>query len=270
MKTSWARSSASPPSWATPRTAAMMRAAQRRTKASQAPLSPSINAARSLPPAARSAAAMGLFYARASRDCPHHLWLPALSRPRRRPLARRCLGLGRLGLAKAQRRGEGLLRPVGERAVAFEEIRRHRMIGGDDRRAPGPGIGEGRHAGRLVGRAIDPIGLEIEHVPDDEGEDDFAAIEPVSAEHPAHRHRRPTAQEVDNMGEVLVPGGDFAHHSSLAKKSLPLSSTTTKAGKSTTSMRQIASMPSSGYSTTSTCLMQSCAKRAAGPPIEPK
>ena len=33
------------------------------------------------------------------------------------------------------------------------------------------------------------------------------------------------------------------------KKSLPLSSTTMKAGKSTTSIRQIASMPSSGYST---------------------
>src|ERR1700704_1510884 len=36
------------------------------------------------------------------------------------------------------------------------------------------------------------------------------------------------------------------------KKSLPLSSMMMKAGKSSTSMRQIASMPSSGYSTTST------------------
>jgi len=57
---------------------------------------------------------------------------------------------------------------------------------------------------------------------------------------------------------------------SAAKKSLPLSSTTMKAGKSSTSMRQMASMPSSWYSITSTFLMQSCASRAAGPPIEPR
>ena len=54
------------------------------------------------------------------------------------------------------------------------------------------------------------------------------------------------------------------------KKSLPLSSTMMKAGKSTTSMRQIASMPSSGYSTTSTFLMQCSARFAAAPPIEPR
>jgi hypothetical protein len=54
------------------------------------------------------------------------------------------------------------------------------------------------------------------------------------------------------------------------KKSLPLSSTTMKAGKSSTSIFQIASMPSSGYSTISTFLMQSWARRAAGPPIEPR
>ena len=55
-----------------------------------------------------------------------------------------------------------------------------------------------------------------------------------------------------------------------AKKSLPLSSTTMKAGKSSTSIFQTASMPSSGYSSTSTFLMQSCARIAAGPPIEPR
>src|SRR5712691_6419555 len=52
------------------------------------------------------------------------------------------------------------------------------------------------------------------------------------------------------------------------KKSLPLSSMTMKAGKFSTSMRQIASMPSSGYSTTSTFLMQCSARFAAAPPIE--
>ena len=55
-----------------------------------------------------------------------------------------------------------------------------------------------------------------------------------------------------------------------AKKSLPLSSTTMNAGKSTTSIFHTASMPSSAYSRTSTFLMQSFASRAAGPPIEPR
>src|SRR5712671_1645834 len=54
------------------------------------------------------------------------------------------------------------------------------------------------------------------------------------------------------------------------KKSLPLSSMMMKAGKSSTSMRQIASMPSSGYSTTSTFLIQCSARFAAAPPIEPR
>ena len=43
---------------------------------------------------------------------------------------------------------------------------------------------------------------------------------------------------------------------------------TMKAGKFSTSMRQIASMPSSAYSTVSTFLMQCSAKFAAAPPIE--
>ena len=60
-----------------------------------------------------------------------------------------------------------------------------------------------------------------------------------------------------------------ARHS-LPKKSLPLSSTTMKAGKSCTSIFQTASMPSSGYSSTSTFLMFSWASTAAGPPIEPR
>ena len=54
------------------------------------------------------------------------------------------------------------------------------------------------------------------------------------------------------------------------KKSLPLSSTTMKAGKSSTSIFQTASMPSSSYSSTDTEVMQSWASRAAGPPIEPR
>lgn len=64
------------------------------------------------------------------------------------------------------------------------------------------------------------------------------------------------------------PAGDSGQI--LAKKSLPLSSTTMNAGKSATSIFQTASMPSSGYSSISTFLMQSSARRAAGPPIDPK
>jgi len=48
-----------------------------------------------------------------------------------------------------------------------------------------------------------------------------------------------------------------------------LSSTTTNAGKSRTSIFHTASMPSSGYSNTDTDVMQYCASRAAGPPIDP-
>ena len=54
------------------------------------------------------------------------------------------------------------------------------------------------------------------------------------------------------------------------KKSLPLSSVMMKAGKSFTSIRRIASMPSSSYSTVSTLLMQFLAKRAAEPPMLPR
>ena len=42
------------------------------------------------------------------------------------------------------------------------------------------------------------------------------------------------------------------------------------AGKYSTSIHQIASIPSSSNSTTSIFLMQSCARRVVGPPIEPK
>ena len=54
------------------------------------------------------------------------------------------------------------------------------------------------------------------------------------------------------------------------KKSFPLSSTRIKAGKFSTSIFQIASIPNSGYSRHSTFLMLFCANIAAGPPILPK
>ena len=57
---------------------------------------------------------------------------------------------------------------------------------------------------------------------------------------------------------------------SFLKKSFPLSSTRMKAGKSTTSIFQTASIPSSGKSMHSTFLMFSSASTAAGPPMEPR
>ena len=69
--------------------------------------------------------------------------------------------------------------------------------------------------------------------------------------------------------EPIVSSGCFGAVTS-AKKSLPLSSTTMNAGKSRTSIRHTASMPSSGYSSTSTLVMQSCASLAAAPPMDPR
>ena len=72
------------------------------------------------------------------------------------------------------------------------------------------------------------------------------------------------------MSYVIISGGiDLSIGSNMAVVGL-LMAMMMKAGKSTTSMRQIASMPSSGYSSTSTFLMQCSARFAAAPPIEPR
>ena len=57
---------------------------------------------------------------------------------------------------------------------------------------------------------------------------------------------------------------------SCLKKSLPLSSTRMNAGKSSTVIFQMASMPSSGYSTHSMLLMLLCDRTAATPPMVPR
>src|SRR5690242_9331559 len=108
-----------------------------------------------------------------------------------------------------------------------------------DRNIDGGGI-------KLAGQGAGDIGVktDLRHVAIDQNSDPSSS-EPVEADRPHPRF-------------------------SSLKKSLPLSSMMMKAGKSTTSMRQIASMPSSGYSTTSTFLMQCSARFAAAPPIEPR
>ena len=58
--------------------------------------------------------------------------------------------------------------------------------------------------------------------------------------------------------------------SRVSKKSFPLSSVMMNAGKSLTVIMKIASIPSSGYSRTSMAVIQSLARRAAGPPMEPR
>src|ERR1700733_7354885 len=70
--------------------------------------------------------------------------------------------------------------------------------------------------------------------------------------------------------DMVDPVDREAHQPSPAKKSLPLSSMTMKAGKSFTSIFHTASMPSSGYSRISTLVMLFSANTAAGPPIEPR
>ncbi len=69
-------------------------------------------------------------------------------------------------------------------------------------------------------------------------------------------------------GEGSRPAGDYSPI--CLKKSFPLSSTRMKAGKFSTSIFQTASIPSSGKSRTSTFLMFSSARTAAGPPGEPR
>ena len=59
-------------------------------------------------------------------------------------------------------------------------------------------------------------------------------------------------------------------HSRFWKKSFPLSSTRMKAGKSLTVISKMASMPSSGYSSTFMWVMHSFPRRAAGPPMDPR
>ncbi len=78
----------------------------------------------------------------------------------------------------------------------------------------------------------------------------------------------PSSKNCLSLLPSLPPSKPYTCH--FEKKSFPLSSHTTNAGKSTTSIFQIASIPSSGYSNTSTFLMLFCAKIAAGPPIDPK
>ena len=82
-----------------------------------------------------------------------------------------------------------------------------------------------------------------------------------------HRHSMPCS--VAGLHGAILHRIATGFETSL-KKSFPLSSTTMNAGKSRTSIFHTASMPSSGYSSTSTLVMQSLASRAAGPPIEPR
>lgn len=73
-----------------------------------------------------------------------------------------------------------------------------------------------------------------------------------------------------SRGELAAQTYRCHHMFHPEKKSLPLSSTRTKAGKFSTSIFQTASMPKSSNSTTSTFLMFSLANTAAAPPMLPK
>jgi hypothetical protein len=100
----------------------------------------------------------------------------------------------------------------------------------------------------------------------------WRSARPLSRENPEGKFSCSQPTENNRFGEIIgrAKGGPLHPRFSSLKKSAPLSSITMKAGKSSTSMRQIASIPSSGYSSTSTFRMQSCASRAAGPPTLPR
>ena len=74
---------------------------------------------------------------------------------------------------------------------------------------------------------------------------------------------------INNLKEKQAVVSEESNYNCL-KKSLPLSSTSMKAGKSSTRIFQIASIPSSGYSTHSMLLILFWARMAAGPPMEPR
>jgi hypothetical protein len=94
-----------------------------------------------------------------------------------------------------------------------------------------------------------------------------------SADNRTIHSKAPIAEQTPSPSAQCACGPAILNREAIqncAKKSLPLSSTIMNAGKSSTSMRQIASIPSSSYSWISTFLMQFLARIAAGPPIEPR
>ena len=87
-----------------------------------------------------------------------------------------------------------------------------------------------------------------------------------------HKKVLPRVREDDYSSSFNVAAAQLLQQRgfSCLKKSLPLSSTRMKAGKSSTSIFQMASMPSSGYSTHSMLLMLDCERTAATPPMLPR
>ena len=128
------------------------------------------------------------------------------------------------------------------------------------RRVRRPGVGPARRAGPAGGVRVPGEGRGVQRA--------------LRAKRGDQRRRRGVGRgggrraREGRGGEGQPCGAD--QRPSFLKKSLPLSSTRMNAGKSTTSMRQTASMPSSAKSMHSTFLMFSSARIAAGPPIEPR
>ena len=83
---------------------------------------------------------------------------------------------------------------------------------------------------------------------------------------PSFVHRLRTSNRFDVRYSIF----GFIHPRSFSKKSFPLSSTIINAGKSFMVIMNMASMPSSGYSTVSILVIHSFPSLAAGPPIEPR
>src|SRR5579862_3662354 len=126
----------------------------------------------------------------------------------------------------------------------------------------------GAHEGRVpIGVGVDRRGVHTHGAAGaHDAQRDLAAIGDQNLAEMCHRCVAPVCGSGRGDVVVFITRGSMAMAATASynrpKKSLPLSSTMMKAGKSSTSIFQIASMPSSGYSSTSTCLMFSCARIA--------
>ena len=88
----------------------------------------------------------------------------------------------------------------------------------------------------------------------------------VKREGPSGRGREAAVQKTEGG----IPLSSWDYRPNFLKKSLPLSSTRMKAGKSSTRIFQMASMPNSGYSTHSMLLILLWERTAATPPMVPR
>src|SRR5690606_6235310 len=131
-----------------------------------------------------------------------------------------------LAARRPKRRFPGLACPFLQRLAGVEQPVRRGAIGKRDR-AAAPRVAERAEIFPVVVLRVAFVDLEEKLVVRDDSEHDAAAVEPVPAEHALSADHTPWPQQVEDVV-------DGPAHGPAAKKSLPLSSITMKAGKSST------------------------------------